>query len=115
MRLILLKEKDYYLLGKTTELDEEPAIMIEDCFMVEENFSYRKDKEELIKEVESIKNYTLFEISKEGDEHGFSGTWVTLAKYPKYTNQRHLFLTSDSIFSILEPQKEILDLYRQVV
>ena len=35
VRLILLKQRAEYLIGKVTELDEEPSILIEKCFEVE--------------------------------------------------------------------------------
>lgn len=36
-----------------------------------------------------------------------------LEKWPKYTSQRDLFLTSDSIFTILDPSAEIAAAYSQ--
>ena len=34
LKIILLKERSEYLLGKVTELDEEPSILIEGCYEV---------------------------------------------------------------------------------
>jgi len=36
-----------------------------------------------------------------------------LTEWPKYTSQRDLFLTSDSIFTILDPSAEIAAAYSQ--
>jgi hypothetical protein len=35
VKLILLKQRAEYLIGKVTELDEEPSILIEKCYEVE--------------------------------------------------------------------------------
>ena len=34
VKVILLKQRPEYLIGKVTELDEEPSILIENCFEV---------------------------------------------------------------------------------
>ena len=34
LKIILLKERSEYLLGKVTELDEEPSILIEGCYQI---------------------------------------------------------------------------------
>ncbi len=73
LRLILLKDRPQYLLGKITELDEEPSILIEKCFEVV------------------------------GDEE--------IIPFPKYTDQRDLFLTSEQIFTILEPSSKLVEIY----
>jgi len=36
-----------------------------------------------------------------------------LSEWPRYTSQRDLFLTSDSIFTILDPSAEIAAAYSQ--
>jgi len=60
------------MIGKVEELDEEPALFIENAYRIIDG---------------------VFE------------------KYPKYTSQRDLFLTSDSIFTIVDPSTEILTKY----
>jgi hypothetical protein len=37
-----------------------------------------------------------------------------LEQYPKYSSQRDLFLTSESIFTIVDPSTEILGEYQKV-
>ncbi|AIX14755.1 hypothetical protein Syn7803C72_143 [Synechococcus phage ACG-2014d] len=37
-----------------------------------------------------------------------------LEEYPQYADQRDLFLTSDSIFSIVDPSPEILKKYKSL-
>ena len=34
LKVILLKQRSEYLLGKVTELDEEPSILIEGCYQI---------------------------------------------------------------------------------
>jgi hypothetical protein len=76
--LMLLKnDPSLYLMGKMTELDEEPSILIENCYRV--------------------------------DEHG------GLIKFPLHTDQRDLFLTSDLIFTILDPSADLVDKYKSMV
>lgn len=38
-----------------------------------------------------------------------------LSKFPLHTDQRDLFLTSDLIFSILDPSAELVDKYKTMV
>ena len=73
IKLILLQQRSEYLIGKVTELDEEPAILIENCY----------------------------EISEED----------LLVPFPKYSAQRDVFLTSESIMSILDPAPKLLETY----
>jgi len=37
-----------------------------------------------------------------------------LEKYPKYSSQRDLFLTSDSIFTIVDPSEDIQQRYQDI-
>ena len=77
LRLILLKDRNEFLLGKITELDEEPSILIENCFEVR------------------------------GDED--------IVPFPPYSTQRDLFLTSESIFTIVDPSAAMVELYNFTV
>ena len=36
------------------------------------------------------------------------------SKYPLYTDQRDIFLTSESVMSILDPSKKLLDIYSKL-
>jgi len=60
------------LIGRVTELDEEPSVLVEKC-------------------------YAIFEEDME--------------PYPRYAKQRDLFLTGDSIFTIVDPNKAVLEMY----
>ena len=74
LKLIILKHHPTtYLLGKITELDEEPSLLLEDCYYV--------------------------------DPEG------ALDKYPLHTDQRDVFLTSDTVMSILDPSPKLIELY----
>ena len=75
IKLVLLKDRPEYLIGKVTELDEEPSLLIENCYEI-----------------------------KEED---------TIIPFPKYSAQRDMFLTSDTILSILDPSPEVLKTYKQ--
>lgn len=74
VKVILLKERNEYLIGQLTELDEEPSILIEKCFSI---------------------------VDEE-----------TLSVFPLYTEQRDLFLTFESIFTILDPTPKLLETYK---
>ncbi len=37
VKVILLKQRSEYLIGRVTELDEEPSILIENCFEVKDD------------------------------------------------------------------------------
>jgi hypothetical protein len=77
LKVLLLKNGSLtdYLIGKVTELDEEPAILVEGCMRIVDG---------------------------------------KLEEYPKYSSQRDLFLTSDSVFTIVDPSTEILAEYQKV-
>ena len=61
-----------YLIGKVTELDEEPSILIEGCMKIEDG---------------------------------------KLEPFPKYSKQRDLFLTSESVLTIVDASEEITKEY----
>ena len=75
VKLILLKTRHEYLIGKVTQLDEEPSCLIENCMQVMED--------------------------------------DTLVPFPRFTEQRDMFLTSDMILTILDPSPEVLKKYKQ--
>ena len=74
IKVILLKQRPEYLIGAVTELDEEPSILIENCF----------------------------EVLSEED----------IKAFPAFTEQRDMFLTSDTIMSILDPSPNLVQLYK---
>ena len=76
VKLILLQQRNEYLIGTVTELDEEPSLLIENCYEVL------------------------------GDEE--------IVPFPKYSSQRDIFLTSESVMSILDPSKKLLDIYNKL-
>ena len=77
LKIPLLKNGNLsdYLIGKVTQLDEEPSVLVEGCYRV----------------VDGV-----------------------LAEYPKYSSQRDLFLTSESLFTIVDPSDTIADEYKKV-
>ena len=75
LKVILLKQRQEYLLGKVTELDEEPSILVEGCYEV---------------------------ISEE-----------EIVPFPSFTAQRDVFMTSDTIMSILDPSPSLVELYNK--
>ena len=62
-------------MGKVTELDEEPSLLIEGCF-------------EVISESE-------------------------IKPFPSFTQQRDVFLTSDTVMTILDPSPALIELYNK--
>jgi hypothetical protein len=75
IKLVLLRERNEYLIGTITELDEEPSLLIEKCM----------------------------EVLEDG----------TLRQFPLHAQQRDLFLTSECVLTILDPNAEILEKYEQ--
>jgi hypothetical protein len=74
IKVLLLTDRPEYIIGNVLELDEEPSILIENCFSVS------------------------------GDG--------TLSPFPLYTDQRDLFLTSEGVFTIVDPTEKLLETYR---
>ena len=75
LKLIILTNH-LYLVGKLTELEEEPSILIEDVYQV--------------------------------------GADGSLQLYPMHTDQRYLFLTSDHVFSIVDPSTAVVKQYQSI-
>ena len=73
LKILLMTNRSEYLIGQVTELDEEPAILVEKCFS----------------------------ISPEG----------VLSPFPSFASQRDLFLTSESILTIVDPSEQIVKEY----
>jgi hypothetical protein len=78
LKIILLKNGNLsdYLIGKVTQLDEEPAVLIEGCYRVLEGGA--------------------------------------LEQYPLHSSQRDLFLTSEALFTIVDPSEQIADEYKKI-
>jgi hypothetical protein len=75
IKLVLLRERNEYLIGSITELDEEPSLLIEKCM----------------------------EVLEDG----------TLRQFPLHAQQRDLFLTSECVLTILDPNPQLLEKYEQ--
>ena len=102
-----------------TELDEEPSILIENCCEIIECAEYGENPENLEKRAYSLEGRHLKTSARKVDEGASEKDWyvyeyLILKPYPKYSDQRDLFLTSEAIFTILDPEPGLLDLYRKV-
>ena len=120
LKLILLKNRDEYLIGSVTELDEEPSLLIEKCFKVIECAEYGDNPENLEKRAYSLEPIHSLTSARKIDEGATDKDWyvyeyVILQAYPKYSSQRDLFLTSDSVFTIIDPDQSMLDLYQKTI
>ena len=119
IKLLLLKNQDKYLIGKVTELDEEPSILIEQCYEIVECAEYGSDPEDLERRAYSLEGNHLKISARKIDESASEKDWyvyeyIILQAYPKFASQRDLFLTSEAIFTILDPEPGVLDLYDKV-
>jgi hypothetical protein len=116
VKILLLKDRDEYLIGTVTELDEEPAILIEKCYRILECGEYGDNLEELVQRAKSRGDHLLISQEEETfkEKTSWSYEYVILEKYPKYCSQRDLFLTSDSLLTILDPEQGVLDLYEKI-
>lgn len=102
-----------------TELDEEPSILVEGCYEIVECAEYGSDPEDLERRAYSLEGNHLKVSARKIDEGATEKDWYVyeyaiLTPYPKFAAQRDLFLTSDAIFTILDPEPGVLDLYRKV-
>jgi len=100
-----------------TELDEEPSILVEKCYEIVECAEYGTDAEEIEKRAHALEGTHLTISAKkidEGEKDYYVYEYIILKPYPKFSTQRDLFLTSDAIFTILDPEPGVLDLYRKV-
>lgn len=102
-----------------TELDEEPSILIEGCYEIVECAEYGSEPQDLERRAYSLERTHLKIDARKIDESAAEKDWyvyeyVILRRYPKFAAQRDLFLTSEAIFTILDPEPGVLDLYRKV-
>ncbi len=118
VKVILLKDRESYLIGSVSELDEEPTFLIENCFSIVECAEYGVSPSELKKRAKTLEGthseISLKQISETDEKEWWAYNYIVLERYPKFTSQTHLFLTSDAIFTILEPERAVLDLYTKV-
>jgi hypothetical protein len=116
--LILQQDPNEYLIGDLTELDEEPALFIQNCYKIVECAEYGTDAEEIEKRAHSLEGTHLKVSAKkidEGEKEYYAYEYIVLQQYPKYADQRDLFLTTESIFTILDPSEDVLKLYNRVL
>lgn len=117
IKLLSLKQREMYLIGRVTELDEEPSILVENCYEIVECAEYGTNPEDIEKRAHSLEGTHLKVSARkidEGEKDYYVYEYVILKPYPKFSAQRDLFLTSDSIFTILDPEPGVLDLYSKV-
>lgn len=118
MKVILLKDKDDYLVGNVSELDEEPSILIENCFKIVPCCEYGADPKNLKSRAKQLEGdhseISLRQVDYSEEKEWWVYEYITLERYPRYTSQTHLFLTSEAIFTILDPERAVLDLYTKV-
>jgi hypothetical protein len=120
VKLLLLQQNpNEYLIGSLTELDEEPALFIQNCYKIIECAEYGEDPESLEKRAHSLENDHVKLSARKIDEGAtdkkdwYVYEYAILEKFPKYSDQRDLFLTTESIFTILDPREDILKLYNR--
>lgn len=126
-KIFLLRGSHDYYIGQVSELEEEPAFFVENVFEIVDGYAWGKNEEEAISRIS--KSDTLYHITSSQEENllyplkgkesveepktSWEIEYISLRKYPKYTPQRHMFLTTDQIMTILDPEPEVLDLYRK--
>jgi len=71
-----------YILGKITEMDDEPSLLVDETFQVK------------------------------GSE---TGDGVDLIPYPHYSSNRHIFLTSTDVLTILDPSPLVQERYNETI
>ena len=121
-KIFLLRNSGKYYIGEITELDEEPAFFAENVYELCEGYTWGDDQEQAESRVpdegmmvlSKSEQFTLPPTNK--DEHikeSWECEYITLRPFPRYTPQRHVFLTSDQIMTILDPEPKVLDLYNR--
>ena len=117
--ILLNQNSTEYLLANLTELDEEPALFLQNTYKIIECAEYGEDPESLKKRAHALENDHVTLSARKIDEGAvdkkdwYVYEYAILEKYPKYSDQRDLFLTTEAIFTILDPTEEILKLYNR--
>lgn len=121
---VLRSDKRYYI-GEITELDEEPAFFAENVYELCEGYTWGDSQEQAEGRVpadgilieskeEQIVVLPRDEAKEEINRESWECEYITLRRFPRYTTQRHVFLTSDQIMTILDPEPKVLDLYNRL-
>lgn len=117
VKLLLLQQNpNEYLIGTLTELDEEPALFLQNCYKIVECAEYGEDPESLERKAHTLENDHVKLLARkvdEGDKDWYAYEYLILEKFPKYSQQRDIFLTTESIFTILDPEEQVLKLYNR--
>lgn len=114
--LVLKNDPTFYLIGSVIELDEEPSLLVENCYQIVECAEYGDDPENLEKRAYSLEGNHVKLSARKLDEGAVDKDWYVyeyaiLQKYPKYSSQPDLFLTSTDILTILDPAPDVLAQY----
>ena len=118
VKVLLLQNSSDYFIGKITELDEEPMFLFDKCYKIVECAEYGEDPESLERRAYAFEGNHHKVSARKVDEGATEKDWyvyeyVVLQKFPKYTTQREIFLTSDAVATILDPEDAILALYKK--
>jgi len=126
-KIFLLRGSDDYYIGEVSELEEEPAFFVENVFQIVDGYAWGTNEEDAIGRISksdkfyhitsSAEESLFYPVGKEPEEGEKKTSWeieyISMRRFPKYTPQRHMFLTTDQIMTILDPEPEVLDLYRK--
>lgn len=125
---ILVLKNDKYIISEIVERDEEPACLLVNPKEIELDwfYNYSEHQEVDIEEKIQNRNRVLYETNidkwtttnDDGQTVDKSRTvrkYAELKNFPPYTHQKQVLLNSFDILTIVDPDPEILSLYRKVV
>lgn len=117
IQLIVLKNQEY-LIAQIEEREESPECLLTNPYRVTDltywDYSNRKDKHIPRNDAALISVETEMELDNEGEEITVTETnYVLLEKFPKYTNQKQIYMRADDILTICDPLDLVVECYEK--
>jgi hypothetical protein len=110
MNLVILElVNDKYIICDLERLDDEPSYYLKNPYIILENYAYLEKN----KELEVTDHYVL--LTKKEESIGVSYEYITLEKYPKFTNDEGCLMYTDKIITMVEPELKVTELYVKVI
>jgi hypothetical protein len=118
--VIVLKNQDY-LIAEIEEREESPECLLTNPYRVVDlsywDYSNREHKHVPPEEAVFVEKSEETEINeKTGEEVVTTQTdYITLQKFPRYTNQTQIYLRAEDILTICDPSHLVLECYQKTL
>jgi len=117
--VILLKNQEY-LISEIEEREESPECLLTNPYKIVDlsYFNYSNTDYQNIPNPDAL--FIGEQVEKEKDKNGeevitTQSDYITLEKFPKYTNQVQVYLRAEDILTLADPSYSVLEYYQKTV